>query len=134
MRRIKIIGVPLDLGQDRRGVDMGPSAIRVAGLNARLRSMGYDVEDTGNVSVAIAEMLTFGTANAKYLSQVAETCKRHAAWVEAILQEGSIPLVLGGDHSIAIGTVAGVADFYRKKKKKIGLIWLDAHEIGRAHV
>ena len=127
MRKIKIIGVPLDLGQDRRGVDMGPSALRVAGLNARLRRLGCKVGDAGNVSVAIVEMHSFGPAKAKYLRQVAETCRRHAAWVEAILREGSTPLVLGGDHSIAIGTVSGVASFYRKKKRKIGLIWLDAH-------
>jgi len=127
VKRIKIIGVPLDLGQARRGVDMGPSAIRVAGLNARLRAMGHEVQDAGNVSVAIAEMLDLGATSAKYLHEVSETCRRHAAWVEAILGEGSVPLVLGGDHSVAIGTVAGVADFYRKKKKKIGLLWLDAH-------
>ena len=127
VQKTKIIGVPLDLGQDRRGVDMGPSALRVAGLNARLRLLGNEVEDAGNVSVAIAEMHGFGTAKAKYLSQVAETCRRHAAWVEAILLERSTPLVLGGDHSIAIGTVSGVAHFYRKKKKNVGLIWLDAH-------
>ena len=127
MRKIKIIGVPLDLGQDRRGVDMGPSALRVAGLNARLRRLGCEVEDGGNVSVAIAEMHAFGTEKAKYLDQVAETCQRHAAWVEDILRKGSTPLVLGGDHSIAIGTVSGVANFYRNKKRKIGLLWLDAH-------
>lgn len=127
MRSIKVIGVPLDLGQDRRGVDMGPSALRVAGLNARLRALSYGVEDAGNVPVAIAEMYGFGTKKAKYLGQLAETCRRHAEWVESILHDRFIPLVLGGDHSIAVGTVAGVADFYRKKGKKIGLIWLDAH-------
>ncbi len=127
MHSIKIIGVPLDLGSDRRGVDMGPSALRVAGLNARLREMGHTVEDAGNVPVAIAEQHGFGVKKAKYLGQVAEICRRQAQWVEAILHDGSIPLVLGGDHSIAIGTVAGVADFYRRKQQKIGLIWLDAH-------
>ncbi len=127
MRSISIIGVPLDLGSDRRGVDMGPSALRVAGLNARLRAMDYEVKDTGNVAVDIAEMHVVGAKKARYLEQVAETCRRQAKWVEAILSEGSLPLVLGGDHSIAIGTVAGVADFYRQKRQKIGLIWLDAH-------
>jgi len=127
MRKVRIVGVPLDLGSDRRGVDMGPSAVRVAGLNARLRAMGYEVEDAGNVPVAIAEMHVYGTAQAKYLGQVAETCRQQAKFVDKALRDNCTPLVLGGDHSIAVGTVAGVADYYRRKKRKIGLIWLDAH-------
>ncbi|SRR5579871_757408 len=126
-RKIKIIGVPLDLGQGRRGVDMGPSAMRVAGLNARIRELGYSVEDAGNVPVAIAETKAPGDPKAKYLPQVAETCRKHAVWIDGILRGGFLPLVLGGDHSIAVGTVAGVSNFYRKKKKKIGLLWIDAH-------
>lgn len=106
---------------------MGPSALRVAGLNARLRKMGHSVEDAGNVPVAIAEMHEEGTRKIRYLGQVSETCRRQAAWVEGILREGATPVVLGGDHSIAIGTVAGVASFYRKKRQRIGLIWLDGH-------
>ncbi len=126
-RKIKIVGVPLDLGQGRRGVDMGPSAVRVAGLNARLRELGCEVEDAGNIPVTIAEMKPAGDPKAKYLTQVAETCRKHAIWMESILRGGFLPIVLGGDHSIAIGTVAGVASFYRKKKKKVGLLWIDAH-------
>jgi arginase len=125
--KVKIVGVPLDLGQDRRGVDMGPSALRVAGLNARLRQLGCSVEDAGNVPVAIAETRTLGDHRAKYLPEVAETCRQHATWVEAILRKGFLPLVLGGDHSIAVGTVAGVASYYRRKKQKVGLLWIDAH-------
>lgn len=127
MPKIKIVGVPLDLGQDRRGVDMGPSALRVAGLNARLRELGCVVEDAGNVPVVIAEMQHFGTRSAKYLPEVIATCRQHASRVEAILRDGFLPLVLGGDHSVAIGTVAGVSRFFRRKKQKIGLVWIDAH-------
>jgi arginase len=126
-RKVKIVGVPLDLGQGRRGVDMGPSALRVAGLNARIRELGYEVEDAGNVPVAIAETKPSGNPKAKYLPEVAEICRKHAIWMEGILRGGFLPLVLGGDHSIAVGTVAGVANFYRRKKKKVGLIWIDAH-------
>lgn len=125
--KLKIIGVPLDLGQGRRGVDMGPSALRVAGLNARLAALGHQVEDAGNVPVAIAEMQTPGDDRAKYLPEVAETCRKHAIWVEEVIGHGFLPVVLGGDHSIAVGTVAGVSQFYRRKRKKVGLIWIDAH-------
>ena len=128
MKKIKIVGVPLDLGQGRRGVDMGPSALRVAGLNARLRELGHQVEDAGNVPVAIAETHKPGDPKAKYLNEVAESCRKHAVWIEGILRGGFLPLVLGGDHSIAVGTVAGVSNFYRRKKKKVGLLWIDAHD------
>ena len=127
MRKIRIIGVPLDLGQERRGVDMGPSALRVADLNARIRELGVEVEDAGNLHVPIREMQPVGDHRAKYLREIADTCKRHAQWVLRTLRQGCLPLVLGGDHSIAVGTVAGVAEFYRRKGKKVGLIWVDAH-------
>ncbi len=127
MRKVRIIGVPLDLGQERRGVDMGPSALRVAGLNARVEELGHQVEDAGNLAVPIREMHPSGDARAKYLEQIADTCRRHAAWVVETLEEGCQPLVLGGDHSIAVGTVAGVSEYYRRQGKQIGLIWVDAH-------
>jgi arginase len=127
MRKIKIIGVPLDLGQERRGVDMGPSALRVAGINARIQELGIEVADAGNLEVPIRETHSSGEQRAKYLNQIATTCKEQAQWVLRALRAGYMPLVLGGDHSIGIGTVAGVADFYRRKKKKVGLIWVDAH-------
>ena len=126
-RKIRIIGVPLDLGQERRGVDMGPSALRVAGLNARIAELGFAVEDAGNLPVPIREMQSVGNHKAKYLAEIAESCQRQAAWVQRTLRQGWLPLVLGGDHSIAVGTVAGVAEFYRRKGKKVGLIWVDAH-------
>jgi arginase len=126
-RQIRIIGAPLDLGQARRGVDMGPSAVRVAGLEARLESLGHLVGDGGNVAVAIAETRNAGEANAKYLKEICETCERVAGIVLHTLEEGITPLILGGDHSVAVGSVSGVAEFYRRHHQKIGLLWIDAH-------
>jgi arginase len=126
-RKIRVIGVPLDLGQSRRGVDMGPSAVRVAGLEARLEELGHVVEDGGNVPVAIPEQKKIGDPHAKYLKEITATCTKHAELVLKTLESGKVPLVLGGDHSVAAGTVAGVAEFYRRQDQKIGLIWIDAH-------
>jgi arginase len=126
-RKIRVIGVPLDLGQSRRGVDMGPSAVRVAGLEARLEELGHVVEDAGNVPVAIPEQKTIGDAQAKYLKEITATCTHHAELVLKTLEEHKVPLVLGGDHSVAVGTMAGVAEFYRRLEQKVGLIWIDAH-------
>src|SRR5262249_28913321 len=106
---------------------MGPSAVRAAELHARLRSLGYDVEDAGNVPVTLPEMRPFGNRRARYLDEIAETCTRVAQQVRAILRRGFAPLVLGGDHSIAVGTVAGVSRHYRDRKKHVGLLWIDAH-------
>jgi len=126
-RKIRVIGVPLDLGQSRRGVDMGPSAVRVAGLEARLEALGLVVEDAGNVSVAIAEQKKEGDPRAKYLKEITATCTKHAELVLKTLEAGKTPLVLGGDHSVATGTMAGVAEFHRRQNQKVGLIWIDAH-------
>lgn len=126
-KKIRVIGVPLDLGQSRRGVDMGPSAVRVAGLEARLEALGHVVEDGGNVAVAIAEQKKVGDQHAKYLKEITATCIKSADLVLKALESDHVPLVLGGDHSVAAGTVAGVAEFYRRKEQKIGLIWIDAH-------
>src|SRR5580700_8647155 len=102
-RRIRVIGVPLDMGASRRGVDMGPSAMRVAGLEARLEALGHQVVDSGNILVDIAETQAFGDANARYLKQIADTCTRIAESARKTLEEGMTPLVLGGDHSLAVG-------------------------------
>jgi len=126
-KKIRILGVPLDLGQARRGVDMGPSAVRVAGLEARLESLGHIVEDGGNFAVAIPEQKKEGDPRAKYLKEITATCSKHADMVLKTLEAGKFPLVLGGDHSVAAGTVAGVAEFYRRQQQKVGLIWIDAH-------
>ena len=126
-QKIRIIGVPMDLGQSRRGVDMGPSALRVAGLQARIKQLGHQVEDIGNIQVKQAEEMSYGEKRAKYLQEISETCQDLAATTEKSLNEGFLPLVLGGDHSIAAGVAAGVADYYRKQKRQIGYLWLDAH-------
>ena len=125
--RIRIIGVPMDLGASRRGVDMGPSALRVAGLHSRLRHLGQQVEDGGNIAVHQPEEQPYGEKNAKYLDEIARTCKDLADIVRRALDDDVLPLVLGGDHSIAVGTTAGVAAHFYKKSKRIGLVWLDAH-------
>src|SRR6202012_5062023 len=126
-QKIRIIGVPMDLGQSRRGVDMGPSALRVAGLQARLKQLGRQVEDFGNVQVPQPEEQHYGEKNAKYLDEIAEACKGLAEAVKKTMDEDMMPLVLGGDHSIAVGTVAGAASHYEKDGKRVGVIWLDAH-------
>jgi len=127
MQKISIIGVPMDLGADRRGVDMGPSALRYADLNEKLQALGHEVEDLGDLDVIIPETRHFGDPNAKYLKEIADACTQLASIVLRIRQEGRTPLVLGGDHSIAVGSVSGVAESFREVGKKIGLIWFDAH-------
>ncbi len=126
-RRIRVLGVPLDLGASRRGVDMGPSAVRVAGLEARLEALGHQVSDGGNIRVEIAETQSVGNANARFLKQIADTCTRTAEAVVQSLEQAMTPLVLGGDHSLGAGTVSGVAEFYRRQNQRVGVIWIDAH-------
>ena len=125
--KIRIIGVPMDLGASRRGVDMGPSALRVAGLQTKLKQLGRQVEDEGNVAVPQAEEQPYGEKKARYLDEIAQTCKGLAEIVRKTLDEDMLPLVLGGDHSIAVGTVAGAAAHFHKAGKRVGVIWLDAH-------
>lgn len=127
MLKIRILGVPLDLGQERRGVDMGPSAVRAAGLNNTLQSLGHQVEDGGNVPVRLPEQQHFGEGNAKYLKEIAATSQEVAQRVYEALGAGYFPLVLGGDHSVAIGTQAGVAKFYHDRGQEVGCLWIDAH-------
>lgn len=121
-KNITIIGVPMDLGADRRGVDMGPSAIRYAGVVSRLEGMGYSIRDIGDIQVVRPHVFT-ETENHKYLDQVVEANTLLAETVSREVEEGRFPLVLGGDHSIAMGTIAGVA----MHKKNLGVIWFDAH-------
>lgn len=124
---IAIIGAPMDLGAGRRGVDMGPSAIRVANIHSRIASLGYKVEDLGNVAVEQAESSPVGPKRARYLAQISETCLRLAERVEKAVGQGKVPLVLGGDHSLAAGSISGVANHFHKRGEKIGVIWVDAH-------
>lgn len=126
-RRIRVIGVPLDMGASRRGVDMGPSAMRVAGLEKRLEALGHQVVDGGNIRLDIVETQPAGSDQARYLKPISEICANTAQTVFETLEEGMTPLVLGGDHSLAAGSISGVAEFYRRRGQKIGVLWIDAH-------
>jgi arginase len=126
-KKVTIIGVPMDLGAGRRGVDMGPSVIRIAGLNQALARLGFTVRDSGNLNVRPPEAMEPDNSRARYLPEIAAVSDKLAGLVEGALLEGSVPVILGGDHSIAMGSVAGVASYFRKQHKAIGLIWLDAH-------
>lgn len=127
MRAVHIIGVPLDLGGNRRGTDMGPSAFRIAGIAEQLAALGLAVMDKGDVPSPIPEAKGAGDARKRYVKEIAKVCQRlfHASL--ASLDEGATPLALGGDHSLATGTVAAAAVHARKQNKPLGLIWVDAH-------
>jgi arginase len=122
-REIAIIGAALDLGQGRRGVDMGPSAIRYAGLEERLVSLGYDVRDHGNVEAAVPEATALQDERARFLPEIKATCERIAAKIVEEAGGGATPLVLGGDHSVALGTLGGLASVHGPG----GVLWIDAH-------
>jgi arginase len=126
-RAIDLYGVPMDLGASRRGVDMGPSALRIAGILERLRRLGHEVLDRGNLPVPAMESTPAGDGRARYLGPIHRTCEELFGAVAATLGQGRFPLVLGGDHSLAVGTVAAVAAHYRERGERIGLIWFDAH-------
>ena len=125
--RISIIGVPLDLGAGRRGVDMGPSAMRIAGVAEHLRDLGYEVKDEGDIPVSPPEVQTVEDPKLRYLPEITRTVESLCAEVGRCLEEGSVPLVLGGDHSMAIGTISAVARHYASRGERVGLIWIDAH-------
>lgn len=125
--RVSILGVPMDLGAGRRGVDMGPSAIRVANLGNRLRDLGYEVEDLGNVGVVQPESIPLQDDRMRYLPEISETCQGVVNVVHRILENGRMPLVLGGDHAISMGSVAGASSYFHERGQKLGLIWIDAH-------
>jgi arginase len=126
-RSVHIIGVSLDLGGNRRGVDMGPSAFRIAGLGERLAGLGITVADSGDLVAPIPETKAFGDPTKKYIREIARVCERLYKTSLGVLEKGGIPLVLGGDHSLAAGSVAATADFVRRDGKPLGLIWVDAH-------
>ncbi|MDQ0157489.1 arginase [Robertmurraya andreesenii] len=123
MRKLAIIGMPMDLGQTRRGVDMGPSAIRYAGINERLNTLFDEVRDLGDIEVGRPEVSIDKESNLRNLELIAEKTTSLAKKIDEVVQSGSFPLVLGGDHSIAIGTLAGVSKHY----ENLGVIWYDAH-------
>jgi arginase len=124
---VHIIGVSLDLGGNRRGVDMGPSAFRIAGLAERLAALGIPVVDEGDLVAPIPEIKSFGDPRKKYIREIARVCERLYKSALGVLEKGGLPLVLGGDHSLASGSVAATADFLRRENRPLGLIWVDAH-------
>ena len=126
-RPVHIIGVSLDLGGNRRGVDMGPSAFRIAGLGERLSALGIPVVDAGDLVAPIPEIKSEGDPTKKYIREIARVCEKLYKTSLAVLEKGGIPLVLGGDHSLGAGSVAATADFVRREQKPLGLIWVDAH-------
>ncbi len=125
-RQVRLIGVPMDLGAGRRGVDMGPSAVRYAGLASQVRALGFTFADGGDISVPIPEIRAPGKGP-RYLKEIHRACDRLAVRVEKLMDESVLPVVIGGDHSMAIGTITGVASHFRKRGEKIGLVWVDAH-------
>jgi arginase len=126
-RTVRIIGVPLDLGASRRGTDVGPSALRIAGLGNALRRMGYDVALEEDIPAPAMETRRAEDKEARYKPQILDVCTRLAKRVKEVVDAGEFPLVLGGDHSIAMGTVAGIAAHCREQDQSLGLIWFDAH-------
>ena len=127
MPPVHVIGVSLDLGGNRRGVDMGPSAFRIAGLGERLTALGVEVTDAGDLVAPIPETKQSGDPRKKYIREITRVCEKLYKASLTALEKGALPLVLGGDHSLAAGSVASTAEFARREGSTIGLIWVDAH-------
>ena len=124
---IHIIGVPLDLGGNRRGVDMGPSALRIAGIGPRLAALGREVVDRGNVASPVPETRARGHQRKKFMPEIARVCRQVYRTARASHDDGALPVVLGGDHSVAVGSVAAAAAGQRARGQSLGLLWIDAH-------
>ena len=124
---VNIIGFPMDLGADRRGVDMGPSALRIAGLKEKLERLGYKIIDSGDIYIQIKEKQKIANPKLKYLNEIVRTAKMLATKVERVLEKGQFPLCIGGDHSMAVGSIAGISSYCKKNNLKLGVIWIDAH-------
>ena len=126
-KKVKIIGFPMDLGAGRRGVDMGPSALRIANLNEKLKELGYDVEDHGDIDIEIMETQKVKNDKLKYIDEIERTSLKLAELVEETLDNEDFPLCIGGDHSMALGTLGGISAYCRKRNLRLGVIWIDAH-------
>jgi arginase len=124
---IHLIGVPMDLGAGRRGVDMGPSAIRIAGVAEKLQRLGHTVVDEGDIVIKPPEQQKIRNDKLRYLTEIVRVCTILSTKVEKILENSGFPLVIGGDHSIAIGTTAGIASYAVSRNKRPGILWIDAH-------
>ena len=126
-RPVHLIGVPLDLGAGRRGVDMGPSGVRISGLGDRLRNLGHRVVDHGDIPTPGPETRDPGSERKRYIDDIAEACRRVYSAVMDSLEQEALPLILGGDHSLGAGSVAAAADHARRRGQPLGVLWLDAH-------
>ncbi|HVG32699.1 MAG TPA: arginase [Pyrinomonadaceae bacterium] len=126
-RRVSILGVPLGYGASMAGVDIGPAAMRVARLNQRIAQLGYEVRDLGDLRISRPQTVAEAGDKLKYLPQIAGACEELAREVRNILGNDELPIILGGDHSIAVGSISGVTSFYRERGESVGLIWFDAH-------
>jgi arginase len=124
---VRLIGFPMDLGAGRRGVDMGPSGLRIAGVADKLRALGYTVLDSGDIEIRAAEVQDIADPKLRYLPEIKHACTILAENVKDSLDNGEFPLVLGGDHSMAIGTIAGIAAHCKEHNKRLGVLWIDAH-------
>ena len=124
---VHLLGVPMDLGAGRRGVDMGPSAIRIAGVSEKLRELGHTVVDEGDILTKAPELQKIRNDKLRYLPEIVRACTLLSGRVEKIVGAGGFPLVIGGDHSIAIGTIAGMASHCKRGNKSLGVLWIDAH-------
>ena len=127
MSAIDLVGVPIDLGAGRRGTDMGPSALRLTSLVDGLRELGHEVADGGDLNVPIPESSEIGDATQRFATAIVDTCSRLAERTQASREAGRVPLVLGGDHSLSMGSIAGVAAAHRARGEAVGVIWVDAH-------
>ena len=127
IKQVHIIGIPMDLGSGRRGVDMGPSALRIAGIADKLHSLGYTTIDEGDIAVANQETQSVQDNSLKYLPQITEACTSLAIKVKSVLDNGGFPLILGGDHALSIGSIAGIAAHCKEHNKTLGVLWIDAH-------
>ncbi|HEX8493286.1 MAG TPA: arginase [Pyrinomonadaceae bacterium] len=126
-KRVSIIGVPLGFGSSLAGVDIGPAALRVARLNQRIAQLGYEVRDIGDLRIVRPDYLAEPLEKPKYLREISRACEELAVEVQNVLSANELPITLGGDHSIAIGSIAGVASYFRQRNEQVGLIWFDAH-------
>ncbi|MEO8398232.1 MAG: arginase [Ignavibacteriaceae bacterium] len=126
-KTVNLIGFPMDLGADRRGVDMGPSAVRIANIQDKLEKLGYKVIDSGDINIQIMEKQKIINPKLKYLNEILKTSKILASRVEKALEKNQFPLCLGGDHSMALGSIAGISSYCRKNNLELGVIWIDAH-------
>lgn len=126
-KTVAIIGFPMDLGAGRRGVDMGPSALRIADVSQKIHDLGYHVRDYGNIPIMTAETQEIKDPKLKYLPEITRACEELAKKTRKVLDAEEFPLILGGDHSMSIGSIAGISAHCRENGKRLGVVWIDAH-------